>query len=381
MNTKFTYYILVVALTIFASCKQTVNDFYQIEGKITSLTDRKIYIIPIQTANELAVVDTVVCDKNGNFSYKGQTDSLSSVMIYMEKGKVWTTVWVENKEKITLSGDAVYPELILAKGGEINDQLSEFREKNHDLLKNRRDLIDRRDALEIKDSLTVEVIKESRYASKILNLNYTLKNNAENFIVKNPESIASLVLLQDFVITWGEPKEAKQYLDTIKGKAAETKLYKSLSTEVNDILKKLSKTELGAIAPDFSVVTVDKKDTLTLSSFKDKYLLLSFSATWCRFCRQSNKELVKIRNKVSEKQLAMLTIALDESVTTWQKIVKDEKMDWYQFVDTTVWNSSLVQLYNVTEIPANILIDKDKIIVSHDISADSLIVFLSVQNK
>jgi len=366
----FIYFFFV--LFLFTACTKELKDAFLIEGKISNLTVPELYIVSGQEQNNL-IVDTVICNKDGRFSYTGKSDSLISVIIYMEKGKAWTTVWAQNKEKIILSGNAVYPELILAKGNNINDFLSAFREKNYDILKERQDLSDRKSALGVIDSLSSDAVNESQYTSKILNLNYTLKDRVETFVKENPASFASLILIQDYIFAGGELEQTLRCLGYIEGEATQTAYFKELQKEVNEMLIRIKNAEIGSSAPDFSIVPMDKKDTLTLKSFKNRYLLLSFSASWCEFCHESNKDLVKIRKDIGKNKLEMLTIALDQDKSAWKNLSEEEKMTWYQFVDTSGWRSQLAYLYNVNEIPANILIDKNGVIIGRDLPVDSLI--------
>ena len=367
------FYIHVLAIIfLFASCQQRPKDTFLIEGKITNLASPNLYIVSGHEPDSLRI-DSVICNKNGRFSFRGKADSLSSVMIYMEKGKTWTTVWVQNNQKIVLSGNAVYPELILARGNDINDVLSDFREKNHDILKERQDLLDRKNALGAIDSLNSDVVNGSQYVSKILNLNYTLKDRVEAFVKENPASLACLILIQDYIVALGDLNDALTYLGYMNEEVKQNAYFKAFREDINDMIIRIKNADIGSPAPDFSIIPVDKKDTLSLESFKNKHLLLSFSASWCEFCSESNKDLVKIRKAIGKNKLEMITVALDRDKMAWKNLAKEEKMDWYQFIDTLGWRSQLTYLYNVNEIPANILIDKNSIIIGRDLPLDSLI--------
>ena len=365
------YISIICIVLLFVSCKQNAKDFCVIEGKITNLSNFELYIV---SGNQDSLkIDTVVCNKDGHFSFETKIDNFVPVVIYLDGGKISTTVWLENQNKITLSGNATYPELISVKGGETNDLLTVFKEKNHDVLKQKRDLIDRREAIELEDSLVSNVINENQYASRILNLNYDLKDKTEVFITKNPEKFASLVLFQDFIMTWGEPEDALNHFNQIEGEITQTALYSNLREKLDETMKNIQRTEIGAVAPDFSIVALNRKDTINLDLFKNKYLLLTFSASWCDFCQGNYEELIQVRKKIKESKLGMLTVSLDENKAAWEELVKREKLDWHQSVDTMGWESSLAYLYNINKVPANYLIDNNKVIVGHNLTVDELI--------
>ncbi len=364
---------VVLILLFLSSCKE--KEGYVIEGKMTGLEDPALFFVTTLPENQGIKVDTILCKKNGNFSFKGTSESPEPVTIYMEDGKIWFTVWVENKEKIVISGDVQYPELIMAKGGRINNLLAEFKSKNKALLKEKRDLSDNQSSnMEISDSVAVSG-NQSVYKSKISNIDHQLREKAEEFIVDHPTSIASLVLIQDYLMDVAHPELIQKYLSKITGEATQNPLYQKL-VQVN---KQIQQTVVGAKAPDFSVLDIHN-DTIRLSSYKGSYFLLTFSASWCEMCDKDNEELSDLRKKINKEKLGMLTISLDEDSAAWTNIVKEKQLPWNQVVDTHGWGSEMVALYNITEIPTNLLVDKEGVIVGRHLSTDSIIGIIQ-QNK
>ncbi len=359
--------ILYIALIImfFVSCKGKGG--YVIEGKITGLQSMSIYFAVPDSEKGGMKVDTIQVQADGKFVYSGNSESQVPVVLYMEDGNVWTTVWAQNKDKISITGDIHYPELIIARGNEINNLLADFKTENKSLLKEKRKLTDQYSSdIEKGDSLDTE-LNYSDYESKILNVDHQLKSNAEKFISDHPISIASVVLIQDFLMDGNNPKEVRNYLSKITGEVTENGLYKKL-VKVNN---RLLLTEVGEKAPDFMVMDIDG-DSILLSSYNGKYFLLTFAASWCETCDKDNEDLALLHKEISRDKLEMLTISLDEDSIAWRNIVKNEKLVWNHVVDTDGWGSDMVSLYNITEIPSNILIDKESTIVGRNLSTDSI---------
>lgn len=365
---KHLLYILIL-LAFFVSCKEKTKEGFVIDGKIKNLSDSTILIVTQDYLGESMRIDTVFASNEGKFVYEGFSDSLTSVIIYMEKGVVWTTIWVENQDKLTLSGDVNYPELILANGNEVNNLLAQFKNENERLLEESRNLLDRKDNFD-HDSLSTE-INNTQYESKLSNIFHQLKEKAEDFIKAHPTSIASLVLLQDYLADSEDPVKLDEYLSIIDGEATNDSLYKKL-VNLNDRLKS---TTIGSIAPDFSLIDL-KKDTITLEKFKGKYLLLSFAASWCEPCRDEAAEYVKIRKKYNDKKLSLLTISIDDEQSSWENFVNENKFSWPQVVDIQGWESSIISLYNVTFIPSNFLLDENNVIIAKNLPMDSLLILL-----
>ncbi len=360
---KHILYIISIIL-FFVSCKGKEN--YVIEGKITGLQNMALYFV-VPNPEGGVKVDTVQVAPDGKFEYSGVAGQEASVVLYMEGGNVWTTVWTQDEAKISISGDIRYPELIIARGGKVNDLLASFKTENKSLLKERRNLTDQFSTdIEKSDSLDAG-LNHSDYESKILNLDHQLRDKAEKFVNDHPSSIASLVLIQDFLMNENDPKQTQDYLSKITGEVIKSELYKKL-VGMND---KLLLTEPGAKAPDFNVLSLTGQ-TVGLSSYAGKYFLLTFAASWCETCEKENEDLVMLHKEISPDKLEILTISLDADTTVWKNVVREKKLAWKQVVDTNGWGSDMVSRYNITEIPTNILIDKQSVIVGRNLSTDSI---------
>ena len=340
------------------SCED--SDSFTISGEIKGLTHPELYIV---TQNDSAYqVDTISVQK-GKFSYKGTAENLKSAVIYMETGNVWVTVWVKNGEKISIKGDANYPELILAKGNKINNLLSEFKENNKSIIRERGDFRDKElFNKNLNDELT---LIDGSNSSQIKNLDLLLKNKAEDFVRLYPSSIASLVLIQDYILDIEDAKTIQTYLDLLVGEARENKLYQ----KIEGLISRERITAEGNSAPEFDLVTTTN-DTITLDFYKDKYLLLSFLASWCEACDSDYESLSDIRKEFPEKDLKMLTISLDENSSDWTKLAEEKKIIWNQVIDNKGWSSDVVNDYKVNMLPTYLLIDKKGIIVGSGLSLE-----------
>ncbi|MDR1610289.1 MAG: AhpC/TSA family protein [Candidatus Symbiothrix sp.] len=347
---------------VFASCKDI--DSYTVQGNIKGIENPDIYIV-IHTDSTVRI-DTIQ-SKAGKFKFKSKSETLESVVIYMEKGNVWVTVWAKNGEDIILTGDANYPELILAKGGETNDLLSDFKTGNKALIKEKGDLRDKILNNSKENGDVGAEMASAQFSSQIKNIDQSLKKEVTDFVKLHPSSVAALVLIQDFLLDIENASDIQPVLSLITGEAKENELYAKLQTwSVKD-----QQTEVGKPAPDFEVLST-KNDTIRLKTFKDKYLLLMFAASWSPFCESDYPQWLAIRKNFSEKELGMLTISLDENKPDWEKLVKEKGFTWTQVIDNAGWSSAMVSLYNVSEIPCNYLIDKDKRIFGSKIPTDSI---------
>jgi len=128
---------------------------------------------------------------------------------------------------------------------------------------------------------------------------------------------------------------------------------------------------LGTPAVEFSQNNTEGKP-VALSSFKGKYVLVDFWASWCRPCRIENPNVVKAFHKFRNKNFTVLGISLDQEKEAWLKAIEKDKLSWTHVSDLQYWSNSVAQLYRVSSIPQNFLIDPNGKIIAKNLSGEEL---------
>ncbi|MCZ2222360.1 MAG: AhpC/TSA family protein [Chitinophagales bacterium] len=136
---------------------------------------------------------------------------------------------------------------------------------------------------------------------------------------------------------------------------------------------KASATNEGAIAPDFTQNDVDG-NPVSLSSFRGKYVLVDFWASWCRPCRLENPNVVDAYNKFKSKNFTVLGVSLDrpDGKEAWLNAIKQDNLTWTHVSDLKFWDNAAARLYNVNSIPFNLLIDPSGKIVAKNLRGSEL---------
>jgi len=358
---KIIYYIYLLLLAlIIISCED--NNSFILKGNIEKLQNSELYIV----SGEDLHVDTIQT-KSGKFTYRGVSQTEEPLLIYMENKSVWITLWVQNGEKYSITGDANYPEMIMVKGGNINKLLSEFKAENMSLIKEKCELRDKLSARSEQSTESNTNLNNGIILSQLKNVDRILKTQAQNFVESHPSSIAALVLIQDYILDIENASDIQPFLNLVTEEVKQNPLYEKLHIRC---LKDLQ-TKAGQPALDFKVIDT-KNDTISLATFGDKFLILTFASSFCEFCEPEFTELLAIQNAFPAKELAILTISLDENKEDWIQWAKEKKIDWIQVIDTAGWASEMVSLYNVLTLPCNYLIDKTGIIVGYKLHPDGI---------
>ncbi|MGE3821307.1 MAG: TlpA family protein disulfide reductase [Isosphaeraceae bacterium] len=204
---------------------------------------------------------------------------------------------------------------------------------------------------------------------------------AENF----PEALARF---QELMRGLGRPEQeefASNFTDTLAAAATGAgqyavarEVYQSLQARYGEspTLREKIRGEIarldrvGRPAPEFTARDVLGKE-FRLESYRGKYVLIDFWATWCAPCVAELPRLQAAYAKYRDQGFEIVGVSLDDTRTAVTDFVKARGVPWRQLHNAGA-EADLIEAFGVTTIPATFLIDPDGTIVRLELRGPAL---------
>jgi len=352
--------LLLLAVTIVASCKQPAKNEFTITGTVDTVLDGYV-LLQKRSDGPLITIDSMLLT-SGKFNFTGTVDypevyyvtipvTKSSVPFFIEPAKIIISVNTKEINKSRIEGSVTQDQYDSYL--DILDQYSAKVKENYQMYMKAQEIGDLVKAKEF-DSLTNLYDEQRAEFSK-------------KYVMENPKSFVSPYIA--FRNSWNyEMNELESALNNF-----DTLLNHSIYTGfLQEHLKTLKRTEVGMLYVSFMMQDSTGLYVPIADLIGKNYLLVDFWASWCSPCRQENPNLVALYSKYHERGFDILGVSLDSVRERWLKAIKDDNLTWTHVSDLKGWDNKAAKLYAVRSIPANVLLDTNGYIIAKNLRGEDL---------
>jgi peroxiredoxin len=270
-------------------------------------------------------------------------------------------IYVENK-KITVSGIKPIKTNFKVEGSTAHNDFMDFQKIFNPLL--------------LRLQTLVPVINATPYGAQrdsmmaiYKNIQDTIQKNIDVYIDKHHSSYISPFVL--FVTTqfYDDPLLLEKRFLRLDSAVRTTPTSKSLRSYIDyNKVGAIGTAAIDFVQPDTSDVQV------SLSSFKGKYVLVDFWASWCGPCRMENPNVLANYNKFKAKNFTVLGVSLDQAghKDQWLAAIHKDNLTWTQVSDLKWWDNAAAKIYRVQGIPFNLLVDPQGKIIGRNLRGTDL---------
>lgn len=353
---KKTLFLLLLAPFFLAAQKGTAQ--FTLKGKLTGYADGTgIRLVKNGENTDLAATSL----QNGQFELKGSMVEPVLCFLFIGEEPRPAEIFMENST-ISFTADKASPGKYTITGSSSHDDFDGF-------IKEFLPLVQQFSSLAQVINGTPPGLQRDSLMGTYQTMERLLQESIDRLVVQKPASPVTPFMLRATADFKDDPLLLESRYNKLDRAAKETGAGKELAL----VIAQNKVGAIGSIATDFTQADTSGVP-VSLSSFRGKYVLIDFWASWCGPCRQENPNVVENFKKFQAKNFTVLGVSLDRpgQKDKWLEAIKKDELTWTHVSDLQFWNNAVAVMYNVRGIPQNFLIDPEGKIIAKNLRGPAL---------
>ncbi|MDO4948762.1 MAG: thioredoxin-like domain-containing protein [Bacteroidales bacterium] len=120
---------------------------------------------------------------------------------------------------------------------------------------------------------------------------------------------------------------------------------------------------------------------VSYADIKNRYVLLSFWATWDAASCAAQDSLVGVVNTLKKKPFVAISVSLDYDCDKWYKASNRDTTQWRQVCDGKGFENELVKALDIRKLPANVLLDPRRMLMGRDLKEGEIVKLIEGMSK
>ncbi len=323
-------HILTLTLLLcLAACGEKLP-LYQLEGTVPDGGDT-LYLYGLDRRYEY--IDTIVADADGKFEYIIATDTLFPANLLLPTGKE-IFIYVEPDVSATLEPDSTGRYRIAGNGP---------MQQTYDSM-----------------ATLLSSLPPYKHFAEI-----------EKFVSGNPLNEVSIMLWKEFLVEVYKPskRDIHSIMNKFGGRLMDNDYVIDYKERNDD--SRMRTEVLYTSMPAFEFTTLDST-RITNADYKEKFLVLSFWASWDSLSTEHLKSITAIDSLYKENEVTFLNISLDCDTAAWKTAIRKDSIPGDHVCDGKMWNNPLIKRYSIGRIPYSVIVNPQLLNVHYNISPDKI---------